>query len=63
MLTLEELRQIDPKLKELSDKELIKVRAALYKLGQIIFDDWLSENYGSKYPIGVLRNFEDENKI
>lgn len=63
MLTLEQCRQIDPELNKLSDEELVKVRDALYKLGQIIFDDWRTETYGSKYPVGVLRNFEDENKI
>ena len=63
MLTPEQCRQIDPELNKLSDEELTKVRDALYKLGQIIFDDWLTERHGSKYPIGVLRNSEDENKI
>jgi hypothetical protein len=63
MLTLNQCRQIDPELEKLSDEELAKVRDALYKLGQIIFDDWLTETHGSKYPIGVLRNFEGENKI
>ena len=63
MLTPEQCRQIDPQLNRLSDEELTKVRNALYKLGQIIFDDWLTEAYGSKYPVGVLRNSEGGNKI
>ena len=63
MLTLEQCRQIDPELNKLSDEELKRVRDALYKLGQIIFDDWLTEKHGSKYPIGVLRNSDGENKI
>ena len=63
MLTLEQCRQIDPDLSKLSDEELAKIRDALYKLGQIIFDDWLTETYGSKYPVGVLRNSEGRNKI
>ena len=63
MLTLEQCRQIESELGELSDEELTKVRDALYKLGQIIFDDWLAERHGSKYPIGDLRNSEGKNKI
>ncbi len=63
MLTPEQCRQLDPELKGLSDEELTRVRDALYKLGQIIFDDWLAETRGSKYPVGVLRNYEGENKI
>ena len=63
MLTLEQCRRIDPALNRLSDDELTKVRDALYKLGQIIFDDWLTERRGSKYPVGVLRDFNGENKI
>lgn len=63
MLTLEQCRQLDPELNKLSDEELTRIRDALYKLGQIIFDDWISERHGSNYPVGVLRNFEGENKI
>lgn len=63
MLTLQECRQIDPRLNELSDEELSKVLNALYQLGQIIFDDWLTEKHGSNYPVGVLRNPGDKNKI
>jgi hypothetical protein len=59
MLTLEQCRQIDPELKKLSDEELTKVREALYKLGQIIFDDWITEKRGSKYPVGDSRGLHD----
>lgn len=55
MLSLEELRKIDPTLSDLSDAELIKVRNDLYKLGQIVFDDWASEDRsGSKFPVKVI---------
>jgi hypothetical protein len=68
MLTLEQYRQIDPELRKLSDEELIKVRAALYELGQIIFDDWLrhKQKSGSKYPVGdsrILRDQEERSTI
>jgi hypothetical protein len=63
MLTPKQCRQIDPELNRLSDEELTRVRDALYKLGQIIFDDWLTDRCGSKYPVGDLRNSEGHNKI
>ncbi|PYS20547.1 MAG: hypothetical protein DMF72_20785 [Acidobacteria bacterium] len=62
MLTLEQCRKIDPELNKLSDEELIKVRAALYKLGHIIFDDWISEKSGSNYPVGDSRVLPDNHK-
>jgi len=52
MLTLEQLRQIDPKLNDVSDEELIRVRKALYTLGEIIFDYWTIKKRGSKCPAG-----------
>jgi len=63
MLTLEQCRQIDPKLNKLSDEELIKVRAALYELGQIIFDDWVTEKPVPSHPVGVLRVSEEPGKL
>ena len=63
MLTLEQCRQIDPKLNKLSDEELMKVRAALYELGDIIFDDWATEKPVPSHPIGVLRESEEQGKI
>lgn len=43
MLTLEQLRKIDPDLKDCPDEELIKIRSALYELGNFAFDTWLVE--------------------
>ena len=63
MLTLEQCRQIDPELNKISDEELIKIRAALYELGEIIFDDWITERADSKYPTKVLQNPQEGRKI
>ena len=62
MLTLEQCREIDPELNKLSDEELIKVRAALYTLGQIIFDYWSTQKRGSKYPVGDSRVLPTKHK-
>ena len=43
MLSLEKLRDIDPRLKMLSDEQLERVRAKLYDLGQLAFETWLKE--------------------
>ena len=56
MLTLEQCRQIDPKLNKLSDEELLRVLAALYELAGIIFDDWATEERVPSHPVGVLRD-------
>ena len=53
MISIEELRKIDPEMENLSDEELTKVREMLYSLGQLAFDSWLEDNDGSKNPVGV----------
>ena len=63
MLTLEQFRQIDPELSKLSDEELLRVRAALYELAGIIFDDLATEVPVPSHPVGVLRDSEKQTKI
>lgn len=63
MLSLEQLRKIEPTLKILSDEEILKLRDKLYVLGQLIFDDWLENKAGSKYPTGVLQKFKESNTL
>lgn len=41
MLSLKQLREIDPSLSHLSDEELIEIRDKLYELGELIWDDWI----------------------
>lgn len=53
MLSLNQLRKIDPELRNLSDDEVLKIRDSFYELGQIIYEDW-GANGGSKNPVGGL---------
>ncbi|MBI2098844.1 hypothetical protein HYT45_00305 [Candidatus Uhrbacteria bacterium] len=48
------MRQIDPKLADLTDEELERVRADLYDLAQLAFDVWYDEKNGSKNPAGTF---------
>lgn len=63
VLSLEKLREIDPNLLEISDDELVKIKNKFYELGRLIFDDWLENGGGSKYPTRVLQKFKESNKI
>lgn len=63
MLTIDKLRKIDSTLETISDEELLSVRDRFYDLGRLIFDDWLENKVGSKYPARVLRKLEESNKI
>lgn len=63
MLSLEQIRKINPEFQKSSDAEIIKVRDSLYELGQLIFDDWIMNKDGSKYPDGILRKLTENNKL
>jgi hypothetical protein len=52
MISLETLRKIDSEISHISDDELEKMRQSFYDLGQLIFEDWQEQKFGSKYPIG-----------
>lgn len=54
MISIEELRKIDPRLIEKSDEEVIKIRSYLYALGQLAFDSWLETKDSSKFPPRVM---------
>lgn len=62
MLPVEKLRKIDPNT-HLSDEEVLEIRDSLYDLGNIVFDDWLENGGGSKYPTRVLQKLKDSNKL
>lgn len=53
MISLTDLRKIDPRLIEVSDEELIKIRHSLYSLGQLALEDFIEEKTGSKLPLRV----------
>lgn len=50
MMSLEELRKVEPKFKDLPDEELTLIRQFLYALGELVFDRWLAQRNGSKNP-------------
>jgi hypothetical protein len=63
MLTIRQLKKIDPDLAHLPDDEILEIRNTFYDLGQLIFDDWLENGPVSKYPVGVLQRLKGSNKI
>ena len=54
MLSLEDIRKVDPELADISDAELEEVRATLYELGRLAYDVQVFEKSGSKNPVGSL---------
>lgn len=52
LLSLSQLREIDPSLRLVSDEDLEIVRSSLYEMAQLAFDVWNEGNGGSKYPVG-----------
>ena len=43
MITVEQARNIDPKLNHLSDKELQEAIDSMYTVAQIAFDSWVKK--------------------
>lgn len=52
MITLDRIRQLEPKLKDASDEEVAVIREYLYGLGQLFYETWVEEN-GSKISVGL----------
>jgi hypothetical protein len=63
MLSIDQLKKLDPKLAHLSDDEILEIRNSLYDLGGLVFDDWLENGEGSKYPVRFLQRLQESNKI
>lgn len=63
MITITELRKIDPELSNVSDEELIEVRDELYEIGQSAFDMFWKKKYGSKNPVGLLLDVSNKDTI
>ena len=53
MLSLEQCREIDPRLRDLPDELVEEIRDKLYALGQLAFDEWTEEQDVSKIPVGI----------
>lgn len=54
MLSVEQLRKIDPETADMSDEEIEALRADMYETVQLAFEAWWQDNSGSKYPVGSL---------
>jgi len=55
MLTVEQLRKIEPEFDCMSDEEIEAVLCELYKSAEFAFDLWWDEKSGSKNPSGLLQ--------
>lgn len=63
MINLNTLRKIDPEVNELTDEELENTRKEFYEFGEILFDDWYEQKFGSKFPLGSLTIKYEEHTI
>lgn len=52
MITLDQIRKLEPTLKDASDEDVAVIREYLYGLGQLAFDTWTVKN-GSKIAVGL----------
>ncbi len=52
MISLDRIRELEPKLKSASDEEVAIIREKLYGLAQLAFESWVDDN-GSKIPLGL----------
>lgn len=63
MISIEKIRKIDSTTKHLADDELNSIRQSFYDFGQLIFEDWLEQKFGSKYPAGSFPDKQGGRKI
>jgi hypothetical protein len=63
MLSLEEIRKIEPELAAMSDSDLELLRADLYETAQISFDLWREEKTDSKNPVWSFPKLGEEHKL
>lgn len=52
MISLDRIRELEPKLKDASDEEVAIIRDYLYGLGQLLYETWEDER-DSKIPVGL----------
>ena len=63
MISLEQLRIIDPNLNDLTDETLELVRSKLYEVGQFAFDKWLKTKAVPNLPLGLSQSSCDSYTI
>jgi hypothetical protein len=53
MMSLEEIREIEPALKEKSDEEVKEIRFLLYQLAQLTLECYFKEKTGSDIQVSI----------
>ena len=51
MISLKRIRELEPKLNNLSDKEVADIRERIYEMAQLAYDSY-KEDYDSKFAVG-----------
>ena len=54
MITIEELKKLEPELVDKSDEEVTIIRNLLYQAANIALENFIEDKSGSKYPAGSL---------
>lgn len=62
MLSLEELRKLEPALKTMNDDEVYEVRAKLYALAYLAFDVWQKQQQEKSVSKNPQRDVTHEKK-
>ena len=62
-LTAAAIRKLDPELASLTDAQLLELRDALYAFAQLSFEVYALGKYGSKCPVGLFPDSQEEPKI
>lgn len=64
MISIDALKRIDPaNTAYLTDEELESIRKSFYDFGQLMFEDWHEQKFGSKSPVGSLTSKLEEHTI
>ena len=62
-MNLESFRKTDPELGGVSNKEVEEIRQYFYDFGQIIFEQWCEDKFGSKNPLGSIHNKDKDSML
>ena len=52
MLSLNRIRELEPKLRTLSDEEVVVIRDRIYEMAQLAYDSY-KEQKDSNFPVGL----------
>ena len=53
MISLNRIREIEPKLRDLSDEQVAEIRDRIYEMAQLAYDSY-KEQRDSKFPVGSV---------